>query len=305
MTSSTHHSFNVHYAAEYGVHEAILIHHFQHWIEFNQRTKKNYREGRTWSYQTFADIAAWFPYFTADQVRDLLHRLCEGKNRKSNKDEPEFEPVLMKGNFNKTNYDKTLWYAFQNEEMFTKGEIPTGPMGISPNGVGEIPEPIPDAKTDAKRLNDRLDAAPMAAGEKVPLRKEEEVDLSHLTPDSERILVFASNSSTSKIAKHAVADVFRKYLDLGFSESIIKEALCKMLQKNPKLSGTVDSYFQVILTNTQKDHTKLKRSLKNGNTSTKPSNKPSSVQGTGRYIVTRTKPKDSDEWTETVEWVDW
>jgi hypothetical protein len=50
ISPSLHHSFNVHYAEKYGVHEAILIHHFQHWIEHNQRLNKNYHEERTWSY---------------------------------------------------------------------------------------------------------------------------------------------------------------------------------------------------------------------------------------------------------------
>lgn len=172
MTSSTHHSFNVHYAAEYGVHEAILIHHFQHWIEFNQRTKKNYREGRTWSYQTFEEISEWFPYLTADQVRDLLHRLCEGKNRKSKRDELEFEPVLIKGNFNKTKYDKTTWYAFINEKMFTKGEIPKNPQGKSPDPENEIPAPIPDTKTDTKKkLASSLDSSESILKEEPPKEK--------------------------------------------------------------------------------------------------------------------------------------
>lgn len=145
---SIHHSFDIHLAEEYGVNEAILIHHFQHWIQFNMKTKKNQHEGRTWSYQTLEDIAAHFPYWSKDQIVTLIDKLCAGKTRFQK--EKSFEPVLMKGNFNKHNYDRTVWYAFVNEEKFTilckhKMEI-----GETQNGDWGNTTPIPHTKTDAK-----------------------------------------------------------------------------------------------------------------------------------------------------------
>ena len=161
ISPSLHHSFNVHYAEKYGVHEAILIHHFQHWIEHNQRLNKNYHEERTWSYQTIKEIAAWFPYLTENQVRELLHSLCVGKGRRS-KNEKEFEPVLIKNNFNKSKFDKTPWYAFKNEKMFTKGRKPTSrnqapiDAGLSPHREGSEPSTIPDTKTDIEETDYNL-----------------------------------------------------------------------------------------------------------------------------------------------------
>ena len=143
--NSSHHSFDIHVAAQYGIEEAIMIHHFQHWIGINQRRGKHHHEGRTWTYQSLEYIAAHFPYMTREQVRETIDKLCYGKNRKGSKAEA-FEPVLMKGNFNKTKMDKTLWFAFVNEKIFTKGEIPKS-CGEIPNSYGEIPTPIPDTKT--------------------------------------------------------------------------------------------------------------------------------------------------------------
>lgn len=140
---SLHHSFDIDYATEYGVHEAILIHHFQHWIRVNQRQNRNFIEGRTWSYQKLDDIAAHFPYLSRSDVFELLERLCTGKGRRSKKGK-KFEPVLRKGNFNKTKFDKTTWYAFENEEMFTV--LAKAKMGVdsSQNGSWPQPTPIPD-----------------------------------------------------------------------------------------------------------------------------------------------------------------
>ena len=147
---SQHHSFDIHLAKEYGVDEAIMIHHFQFWIQFNINKNINKHDGRTWTYQTLKDIAAHFEYWTEEQVREIIEKLCSGRNRKSKKDDGvDFEPILIKGNYNKKSFDKTTWYAFKNQEMFTKGDIPNS-TGDTPNSTGDIPKPIPDTKPYSK-----------------------------------------------------------------------------------------------------------------------------------------------------------
>jgi len=138
-----HHSFDINLATEYGVHSAIIIHHFQHWITFNKRTNRNLHDGRTWSYQTLDDIAAHFPYLSKSQVYELIERLCSGKGRRSKKDGQEFEPILIKGNYNKTAFDKTTWYAFKNEEKFIVLAQAKIDGGSSQNPCEPEPTPIP------------------------------------------------------------------------------------------------------------------------------------------------------------------
>jgi hypothetical protein len=157
--SSMHHSFDIELACKYGVEEAILIHHFQHWITYNKRLNRNFHEERTWTYQTVEEICAHFPYLTKEQIRDLIERLCTGKSRRTKSDEIEFEPVLIKGNFNKTNFDKTTWYAFQNEEILTKGQMPKSEKANAQIRSGQMPTPIPHTKTDAKTKQQQEPAA--------------------------------------------------------------------------------------------------------------------------------------------------
>lgn len=132
---SHHHTFDIHIAQKYGVHEAILIHHFQHWIQVNVNMNKHHHEGRTWSYQTLEYVAAHFPYLSRDQVNRILRKLVRLN-------------VLKKGNFNKNRYDRTTWFSFVNEDEFIhKRQID---MAKSPNGDDEIATPIPDTKPNTK-----------------------------------------------------------------------------------------------------------------------------------------------------------
>jgi hypothetical protein len=146
---SLHHSFDIDMAAIYGVNPSIIIHHFQHWIRINKKLKRNFHEGRTWSYQTLDEIAAHFPYFSKDEIYEIINLLCSGKGRRS-KQEKGFDPVLIKGNFNKSKFDRTTWYAFKNEEMFTVMAEAKIKDGSSQNPNGFEPGPIPDTKPDSK-----------------------------------------------------------------------------------------------------------------------------------------------------------
>jgi hypothetical protein len=140
INSSIHHSFDIELASELkSIDLAILVHHFQFWIMKNKRLGKNFHEGRTWTYQSIADVAAHFPYWSYSHVKRLLLKLVSLN-------------ILIKDNFNKTSMDRTIWYAFQNEEKFTifqirKMEIPDSENGNSESGNCNKDT---DSKTDSK-----------------------------------------------------------------------------------------------------------------------------------------------------------
>ena len=158
---SQHHSFDIGLAAEFGIEEAIIIQHFIHWISLNKRMCKNNIEGRTWSYQTQKWMTAHFPYFKNEKkLCRLINSLIDKK-------------VLMKGNFNKVKFDRTIWYAFVNEERFLQGveedkslkgneldennesvesisqKCPMEESKVS-NGLVRSVRPIPDTKNNSK-----------------------------------------------------------------------------------------------------------------------------------------------------------
>lgn len=147
-TSSQHHSFDVLLAKRFGIEEAILIHHFQFWIRINRFKKKNIIDGKCWTYQSRKDIQAHFPYWSVEEVR----RICE---------KLETMGVLVTANFNKSSIDRTLWYAFADEEMFGVDEKFSNSfyerqncqmqMADSPNANGKSATAIPDTKTDTTK----------------------------------------------------------------------------------------------------------------------------------------------------------
>jgi len=142
------HSFSPTVAAKYGIIEAILIHHFQHWINYNKRLGRNKKDGRIWTYQTRKEIAAWFDYLSEDQVRRATDNLV-------------VQGVLIKGNYNKSKFDKSIWYAFKNEEMFTIGKFANS-IEESANSIEESANSslYTDTKTDMFVADDPVGSPP-------------------------------------------------------------------------------------------------------------------------------------------------
>lgn len=167
MISSQQHSFDIALATQFSIEEAILIHHFQHWIRINKMAKRNFKDGRTWSYQTRREIAANFPYFSIDQVRRICDKLVE-------------KGVIIQANYNKSVIDRTAWYAFVDEaafkvddesiqKMFTNGNFAKW-TGKSAKWTGKSATSIPDTIPDAKPLPSEDIAAEAAPPPQKPER---------------------------------------------------------------------------------------------------------------------------------------
>jgi len=113
-------SFDIEHAKQYGVDEAIMIKNMLHWIIHNKANNKNLFNERTWTYNSVRAWAIQFPFWTEKQIRRILKSLID-------------QEVLVSGNFNKTSYDKTKWYAFKNESNFM-GQLQIGTKSLCPNG---------------------------------------------------------------------------------------------------------------------------------------------------------------------------
>lgn len=161
MKISKSHSFDIDVAEKYGIKEALLINHFAFYISVNKRSKKNFHDGKTWVYHTIDELASYFPYMTKDEVRTTVDRLCNGKTRKS-KGENEYQPILQKGNYNKTTFDHTTWYSFIEEGCLNSNncyeraqaqiDLVESPNreGSSPNREWLEPSSIPSTKTSTE-----------------------------------------------------------------------------------------------------------------------------------------------------------
>lgn len=130
-------SFDIDLATQYGMAEACLIKNFQHWIRKNKANNKHCYDRHYWTYNSVKALSELFPFLTEKQIRRTLDSLVE-------------KGVLIKGNYNKSSYDRTLWYAFKDESIFLNSKID---LPIWANGSDQKGEPIPDNKPYNKPYN--------------------------------------------------------------------------------------------------------------------------------------------------------
>lgn len=134
---SKHFSFDVDVAMQYGVDEAILIRSFEYWIGLNKSNNKNQHDGRYWTYNSMRGLANFFPFWTDKQVARVVKSLIN-------------QEAIICGNYNQHKYDRTIWYAFENEDKMLEGVSPV----ISPSG---------------KMLNTKRENAKPQTGEPIPI----------------------------------------------------------------------------------------------------------------------------------------
>jgi hypothetical protein len=88
-----------------GLNEAILLQQFHYWIEINRKSGKNLVQDKTW---TYGSCEQWqsenFPFWSTATVRRTINGLVE-------------KGLLLKGNFNPSTYDRTLWYTIDYEAL--------------------------------------------------------------------------------------------------------------------------------------------------------------------------------------------
>ena len=144
------HHFNIAIAEKYGIEEAILINHLFYWIKKNEADDHNFFEGRYWTYSSASALSKLFPYIKRATISRKLAKLEE-------------IGIIKRGNFNKSAYDRTMWYAFTDEAMeyledmgYTFCKIENAkPKSSNPfckmrNGDSHNETTIPDKRTNNK-----------------------------------------------------------------------------------------------------------------------------------------------------------
>lgn len=133
------HMFDPQIAQEYGVNAAIIFQNLAYWIEHNRANETNFYDGRYWTYNSVRAFTELFPYLTDKQIRGALKKLEEGG-------------MILVGNYNKSAYDRTRWYALAEKglSIYTKGQMN---FSYRENENAPEGEPIPDINTDVTTPN--------------------------------------------------------------------------------------------------------------------------------------------------------
>ena len=85
-------------AKEFGVNTAIFLQNLAFWTETNLANNKNIHDGYCWTYNTLDAFTNLFPYFTKKMIRVVIDNAIK-------------DGLVIKGNYNQIQYDRTTWYA--------------------------------------------------------------------------------------------------------------------------------------------------------------------------------------------------
>lgn len=138
-----YHSFDVIVAKEYGIIEAILLNNFEYWIAKNIANNKNFYDGYYWTFNSTKSFTKLFPYISQRQIQNALKHLKELE-------------IIQTGNYNKSTYDRTLWYAFtkKGQSIMQKCKMESAKML---NGLCENVQPIPNINTNINTDINRIE----------------------------------------------------------------------------------------------------------------------------------------------------
>lgn len=122
-------TFDLGVAKDVGVESAIVFQNILFWIAKNKANNKHFYEGKHWTYNSNKAFIELFPWLSEQNLRTIIKKLLD-------------KGYLVKGNFNKVSYDRTLWYSLGENYQFHLLELT--------NQFVRSNEPIPDINTDIK-----------------------------------------------------------------------------------------------------------------------------------------------------------
>ena len=88
-----------------GVNEAIIVQQIHYWLNINEKAKINFHKGKYWTYNTYENWQKTnFRFLSVPTLKRIFKKLEDKK-------------ILIKDNFNKKKYDRTLWVTINYEKL--------------------------------------------------------------------------------------------------------------------------------------------------------------------------------------------
>ena len=219
------HSFDVNVAKEFGILEAILLNNLEFWIAKNEANGTNYYDGTYWTYNSTKAFNELFPYVSQRQIQNALKKLKE-------------KGIIQTGNYNKSSYDRTLWYAFTTEGKSIMQKCKMDYANLVKdnanmlNGNVENVEPIPNINTNDKTTNINSNIKSNENNVIEPVKEAKKIDYEKIVNRLNE-LSGASYWHDSKNTRSLIKARFNE----GFTENdfmIVIEKMCYLWNKEPK-----------------------------------------------------------------------
>lgn len=225
--------------AKIGFNEAVILQQIHYWLLKSDKV----HDGRVWTYNTIAQWQKQFSYMSTKTIERTMKSL---KN----------QGVLITGNYNKENYDKTIWYTIDYDKFYALGfEKPIDKMSEAyrqnvDTPIDKMSEPIPEisiTNISSKNINHSSSLKRFKVK-----RKKKETPLPSFEPkDKEK-------TTSGKVDRN---EIYRKYnyqqnKDQYLFDSIL-DGIVNILQgKDEILHDRINSY-------TESDLLWLSESMKN------------------------------------------
>lgn len=126
-------------AVKVGLAASVIYAHICYWIRKNKANEKHFYNGKYWTYNSMKAFASYFPELTEKQVRTALEKLIQAN-------------LIESENFNKTGYDRTLWYSLKEENEDCQIDMPKNELPFAQKGT-PIPNINQTDKQSAKKEN--------------------------------------------------------------------------------------------------------------------------------------------------------
>ena len=142
-------------AKRIGLNEAIVLQQLHYWLTQNEKKPSHNIEDKVWCYNTVEEWQENFPFWSKNTIIRTINKLEELK-------------LIIKSNFNKLKFDKTIWYSINYDNfksLFSELiDLPKMGNGETQNGYMEkpnlgytIPETTTETTTDNNIINNIIE----------------------------------------------------------------------------------------------------------------------------------------------------
>lgn len=268
------HYFDINIAMKYGIQPAIILNNLYFWIEKNRANEKHFYDGYYWTYNSMKAFSELFPYMTERQIDYAIKKLVESG-------------LVIKGNYNKSSYDRTCWYAITkagysilqncemdktNKEYSISQNCEMDKTNLS-NGNDTIVKPIPDINTDSKQINEEKENYKEKENE-FSLQKNISISTKKRNEKNQEYELIELKRVKEKV-EHVTENVPLKNKILSFLNFRIKnkklvtmEYLRVFLEKLDKLSNSNDNEkIEILNQSIERGYTTIYAVRKSGNSS--------------------------------------
>lgn len=268
------HYFDINIAMKYGIQPAIILNNLYFWIEKNRANEKHFYDGYYWTYNSMKAFSELFPYMTERQIDYAIKKLVESG-------------LVIKGNYNKSSYDRTCWYAITkagysilqncemdktNKEYSISQNCEMDKTNLS-NGNDTIVKPIPDINTYSKQINEEKENYKEKENE-FSLQKNISISTKKRNEKNQEYELIELKRVKEKV-EHVTENVPLKNKILSFLNFRIKnkklvtmEYLRVFLEKLDKLSNSNDNEkIEILNQSIERGYTTIYAVRKSGNSS--------------------------------------